>query len=240
MLAPFSALALITSKSFTAPSRLVPHASEVIRFGKFDFQASRLSPTDDIWVYSNASDAGHDEYLRIWGVEGRSAPKAAEEAEELSMGYLRWDLASLDPEKKLTRAKLVLTQIANPGFTVEEAKATPLEVRTLSANFEEKTWDFAKLGSHLPGADAKSVYGSGYPEKLDKDQTVRIEIDLLKGPGDFAAAIAKALRSTDKHIAVALTTLMDPSQIGRTGVYKIYSNDTKEELRRPVLELGFE
>lgn len=240
MLVPIFALALITTKSLPAPNKQVTHTSEVVRIEKFALQASRLVPSDDIWVYSNASDASHDEYLRIWGVEGRSAPKAAEEAEELSMGYLRWDLASLDPEKKLTRAKLVLTQIANPGFTIEEAKMTPLEARTLASDFDEKTWDFAKLGSHLPGTDAKSVYGTGYPEKLDKDQTVRIEIDLLKGPGDFSAALAKALRSADKHIAVALTTLMDPSQIGRTGVYKIYSNDTKEELRRPVLELGFE
>ena len=201
-------------------------------------QKVELVPTDDLWIYPHASDAAHDANLRIWGSEGKSAPADATEAEELSMAYLKWDLSNLPAGKKLTSAVLVVTNIANPGFTVEQAKAAPLQVRPLATTFTEKTWDFEKLGKLLPPKEKTDVFGTGYPESFLADKPVSFEIDLLKGPNDFRKYLDSARES--KSLALALTSAIDMANLGRTAIYKIYSRDAEKEELRPRLVLGFE
>lgn len=201
-------------------------------------QKVELAPTDDLWIYPHASDAGHDANLRIWGAEGHAAPADASEAEELSMAYLKWDLSNLPTDKKLTSAVLVVTNIADPGYTVEQAKATPLQVRPLGSDFTEKTWDYEKLGKLLPAKENKDVFGAGYPLSFLPDKPVTIEIDLLKGPNDFRKYFEAA--RTSKSLALALTSAMDMATLGRTGMYKIYSRDADKAEFRPKLVLGFE
>lgn len=203
-------------------------------------QSAPLTPSDDLWVYANASDPGHDEYLRVWGVEGRGAPIDAGDAQEMSLAYLKWDLSGIPAGKKLTKAVLVVTNIANAGYTVDQAKAAPLQARPVGTAFDEKTWTFDMIGKLLPDKDPQHIYGSGYPAAFTADKATPIEIDLLKGPGNFAKAIGDALASPDKKIAVAITSGLDMASLGRTAIYKFYSRDVKDETLRPHLTLTFE
>jgi len=203
-------------------------------------QSVKLAPSADIWVYANASDPGADEYLRVWGIEGRGAPNDAIDAQEMSFAYLKWDLSTLPAGKKLTKATLTVTNIPNPGYTLEQAKAAPLQARPIGTSFDEKSWTYDMLGKLLPSKDADQIYGTGAPAALTPDKTNPIEIDLLKGPGDFAKAVAGALSSSEKSIGLALTSSIDMASLGRTGIYKLYSRNTKEETLRPQLTLVFE
>ncbi|AIE86453.1 hypothetical protein [Fimbriimonas ginsengisoli] len=203
-------------------------------------QTVELTPTDDVWVYPHASDGAHDANLRVWGYEGKAAPADATEAEELSMAYLKWDVASVPAGKKLTKARLVLTNIANPGYTLEQAKAAPLQARPLAPDFTEKSWEFESLGKLLPKREKLDVFGVGAPEKLVADKPAPIEIDLMKGPNDFGKYLAAALGSPSKQMALALTSTIDMATLGRTGIYKFYSRDERDATVRPRLVLTFE
>jgi hypothetical protein len=202
-------------------------------------QKVELVPTDDLWIYPHASDAAHDANLRIWGAEGKAAPADPSEAENLSMAYLKWDVKDLPTGKKLTKATLVVTNIPNPGYTPDQAKAAPLQARPLGTEFDEKTWEYEKLGKLLPPKEAKDVFGVGTPGPIDKDKPVTIEVDLLKGPNDFRKYLDAAVTS-GKPLGLALTSALDMVSLGRTAVYKIYSRDDRDVTVRPKLVLVFE
>jgi hypothetical protein len=200
-------------------------------------QTVRLAPTDDIWVYPHASDPAHDVNLRIWGASGNGVPADTSEAEEMSLALLRWDVSGVPVGKKLVKATLVVTNIANPGYTLAQAAAAPLEARPVRADFDEKTWEYEKLEKYLP---KKELFGSANPPSFEKDKPVPLEINLLKGPSKFAAYLDSSLASSEKTLALALTSAMDMASIGRSGMYKIYSRDEKDEALRPSLVLTFE
>jgi len=199
-------------------------------------QTIQLTPTDDVWVYGNASDPAHDVNLRIWGTEGLATPKEAGGADQLSMAYLKWDLSTAPAGKKLTKATLVVNNIPNPGYTIEQATATPLEARPLVADFDEKTWEFGLVSRVAPAGGKAELFGTGAPKTLPKDQAAPIEIDLMKGPGDFAAFV----KSSGKQLRLALTSTLDMASLGRSAIYKIYSREEKDETLRPRLVLVFE
>jgi len=203
-------------------------------------QSVKLTPSADVWVYANASEPGSDEYLRIWGLEGRGPPADAGDAQEMSFAYLKWDLASLPAGKKLTKAVLTVTNIANPGYTLDQAKAAPLQARPVGTTFDEKTWTYDMIGKLLPDKAPEHIFGTGFPTALTPDKPNGIEIDLLKGPGDFGKAVAAALASGDKSIGLSLTSGIDMASLGRTGIYKLFSKDSKEAALRPQLTLVFE
>ena len=202
-------------------------------------QSFRLMPKDDIWVYPHASDPGHDANLRIWGASGHAVPADAGEAEEMSIALLKWDIGMVPAGKKLTKATLVLTNVPNPGFTLEQAKLAPLEARPVAAGFNEKSWEFDQALKFLPAKDSKDVFGTGVPSSLEKDKVLRLEIDLLKGPGSFEKYMAAAITASNKEVALGLTSAIDMASIGRTGMYKVYSRDEKDESLRPTLVLVF-
>ncbi|CAN5474650.1 hypothetical protein BH11ARM1_BH11ARM1_00690 [soil metagenome] len=201
-------------------------------------QTMTLTPSDDLWVYPHASDAGGDTFLRVWGVEGKSVPADAGEAEDFSMGYLRFSLAGTPSGETLKSATLELTNVAQPGFTVEQAKFAPLEARSLPCNFVEEGWTYEKLAQTMPKAGIDGLFGSGSPTTV-AGETISISIDLLKGTGGFAKAFAAAQASPEKAIAIALTSPLNPAELGRSAVYKVYSNNEKDEKLRPKLVLGF-
>lgn len=202
--------------------------------------AVTLEPAHDIWVYPHAADATKDAYLRVWGTAGKAAPADPSEAEEFSLSYLKWTLTGVTPGKKLKSAKLVVTNIANPGFTLEQAKAAPLEARAVGIAFDEKDWTYDGISKLLPKADKEAVFGTGAPDALLKDMKVEITLDLLKGPGDFRAALEAAAKSPTKELALALTTPLDMSVLGRAGIYKLYSKDAETKETHPKLVLEFE
>lgn len=199
-----------------------------------------LEPAHDVWVYPHAADATKDAYLRVWGTSGKSAPADASEAEEFSLSYLKWNLTGVTSGKKLKSAKLVVVNIANPGFSLEQAKAAPLEARAVGIAFDEKDWTYEGVSKLLPKADKEAVFGVGAPDLLMKDKTVEITLDLLKGPGDFRAALEAAAKSPTKELALALTSPLDMSVLGRAGIYKLYSKDAETKENHPKLVLEFE
>ena len=202
-------------------------------------QTFTLTPSDDLWIYPHASDPAGDLFMRVWGVGGKAAPATASDAEDFSMGYLKWSLVGTPTGGKLKEAKLTLTQLAKPGYTLEQAKAMPLEARPLPAGFSEPTWKPDFLTEFLPKPGKDDIYGTGSPESLE-GETVNITIDLLKGKGGFADAIAKAQSDAKKEFAIALTSSMDMAELGRTSIYKIYTKEEKDEKLRPKLVLVFE
>jgi hypothetical protein len=202
-------------------------------------QTFTLQPSDDIWVYPHASDPAADVFLRVWGADGKAAPVNAGDAEIFSMGYLKWSLAGMPSNGKLKGATLVLTQTAKPGYTLEQAKAMPLQARPLGATFSEPDWKPGSVDTLLPANEKEAFYGSGAPTSLDGD-TITISIDLMKGKADFASALAKAIADPKREIAMALTSPMDMAELGRSSIYKIYSREERDEKLRPKLVLTFE
>lgn len=195
-------------------------------------QTINLFPTDDIWVYAHASDPGGDSVMRVWGIDGDSVPSSATDAESFSMGYLKFSLADVPSGLTLKGAHLIVHQAPSPGYTLEQSKAAPLEARLIPANFSEKTWSESSIEETLPKKDDLAL-GSAPPDSIEGDD-VTISIDLMKN----ADALKKALAG--KEIAIALTTTMDASALGRAAIYRIYSREEKDEHRVPKLVLDFD
>ncbi len=198
-----------------------------------------LRPTDDVWVYPHAGDPAKDAYLRVWGHDGVAAAKTVGDSEELSYSLLRFDANSL-PEGRLTKATLVLTTTAGPNYTADDAQRNPLQARAVEGGFTEKGWKYDLLERFLPTFDPKSVYGTGVPVFPKADAEGIVEIDLLKGPGDFRAALAAAKKDA-KPLGLALTSTLDvQANPGVQTIYKFYSKDASVETSRPRLVLSFE
>ncbi len=204
----------------------------------FAVQTFTLTPSDDLWIYPHAADPAGDSFIRVWGIGGKAAPSMAADAEDFSMGYLQWTLVGTPVGGKLKEARLLLTHVAKPGYTLEQAKSMPLEARPLPSGFTEPGWKPELLEQFLP-KPGNDVYGSGAPDTL-QGETLTITIDLLKGKAGFADAISKAQADPKKEFAMALTSSMDMTELGRTGIYKIYTKEDRDEKLRPKLVLVFE
>ena len=200
-----------------------------------------LTPSDDVWIYEHASDPAGDPFLRIWGASGKPVSDDPADTGQFSYGYLRWNLTTVPSNSKITGAKLIVKQVADPGYSSEDAKACPLEARALEGMFDEKSWTFSLAAKVYPKSGAEALYGSGYPQLISKDQrAVPITIDLMGPKSSFGSAISAALASGTPTLCIALTSKIDPSTSGRTAVYKVYSKDAELAENRPVLSLTFE
>ena len=197
-----------------------------------------LTPTDDVWVYPHASDQAGDIYLRVWGAEGREVPTKVAEIQDFGFSYLKWDVSKV-PSGTLTAAKLILTHIPNPGFAADYAKDNPLHVRPVGSNWNEKTWEYDMAEQIMPDADAKNIFGGGFPTKWEPGKEFTITIDLMKGPGNFKAYLDQAEHSKDHALAVALTAGLDVEAFGQGSIYKVYSTNA-DAPKRPRLELTIE
>lgn len=195
-----------------------------------------LTPSDDVWVYPHASDPSKDEYLRVWGVGGKAVAEDSGDADNFSYAYLKWDVSSVPKDAKITEAKLIVTHIASPSFDQETAKKNPLEARPILATFEEKKWNYEDSFKNAPDKKDKSWFGTGFPDLIPADKPFTITIDLLKGPNDFK----KYLADNPSSLALAIVSVLDPSESENRRTYKFYSKDTEKAERRPVLKLTYE
>ncbi len=197
-------------------------------------------PVDqDVWVYPHAGEPASDSALRIWGVEGKAVAASPTDAEEFSYGFLRVSLTNVATDKKLVGASLYLTA-ANAMDALPEPKAYPLEVRPLSAGFTEKDWTYELSAKVFPSATV--IYGTGVPlsAKDDKGEVSwHFDIDLLGKDSKFKADFEAALKDK-KPLHFALTSRINPGELGRAAVYKVFSRDNKDETVRPKLVLKFE
>lgn len=199
-----------------------------------------LLPSDDVWVYPHASDPGKDPFLRMWGAGGDSVAATADDAADFSYSYLKFDLSKVPSDWKISSATLVLTQVPDPSYEEEDAKKTPIEVRPLQGTFDEKSWNYDLISKVSPTKGVKAVFGTGVAKSFASGKEVVFEVDLLKGPADFKGAVSKAIASSDKSLALGLTSAMDPSSLGSRASFKIYSKDSDKKEFRPLLRLKFE
>ena len=194
-----------------------------------------MQPTDDIWVYANAQDPQKDENLRAWGANGRSIPIPGDDPQASSWSLLKWDLSGFSPNAKIVEAELILTAVPSSGFTAKDAADAPLEARPVKDSFSESKWTYADAEQYAPIGGEGDIFGSTSPAVVDP-AGFKIVIDLLKGPSDFKDYFDKAMKK-DKTIAIAITSRMDPSKLGRESIYKVYSKDAGDPMTRPALRL---
>jgi hypothetical protein len=195
---------------------------------------------ESAWVYARATDPTGDDFLRVWGVNGLGAPESGEDASDFSFGFLRIDVSGI-PAGRPKKATLILHNIAPPAFSEDDIKDTPLQARSLEGKFSADTWTYATLATVHPGKK-ETIFGVGKLAKpIDSATPTEIDIDLLKGPNDFAATLAAASSGTDHSLCLALTTAMEPSSeaSAHKGVYKVYSAAAKEKELRPLLRLEY-
>lgn len=200
-------------------------------------QTIELTPTDDIWVYPHASDPEKDGYLRCWGVDGQAVAPDPAQNEEFSYSYLKFDLAKLPKDAKVTSARLVVWHVPEPAWGLDVSKSNPLQVRGLKPDFSEKDWEFDISKSLFPDKKKEAVFGSFFPEKITAGEAIKFEVDLLKGPGEFAKALKDASGTPDRKLGLALTSALNPSELGQRAVYKFYSKDWEKVEVRPKLIL---
>ena len=187
-----------------------------------------LVPTDDIWVYPQASD-NKDAYLRVWGAEGVAVPEKTGATEEFGFSYLKFDISSVPAGTKLKSAKLVLTHIAKVGYTEADSKKNPIEVRQVGADFSEKTWSYEMVAKNRPG----ELYGTAAVKPPTEEKEFEVTINLDK------PLFAKDLAAGSRVFAIALTTNLSPSEGGRSSFYKFFSKDNEKKEVRPMLKLEF-
>ena len=194
--------------------------------------------SEDVWVYPNSSDPGADETFKIWGIEGKAVAAKPEDAESFGYGYLKFDFASVPAGKKLVSAFMVLKPVAK--MTVDKnAKDYPLEVRPLVGKFAEKTFEHGLTATVYPG---DSIFGTGVVAPVAGSTEVKeleIRVDLMAKKSTFAEMFRKAAKG-DKAMFFALTSKYDAAELGRDGIYRIYTRDRKEENMKPRIVLKFE
>lgn len=198
-------------------------------------QAIELVPVADVWIYPHAGDQLSDEFLRIWGIQGRSVPAKDQETDSFGWAVLKFDLSGLSGGN-LKAAKLVLTHFEEASFTEEIAKGAPLEVRPIDADFSEKDWSYAKARTLLPSDSKDAWYGKAAPFGFKIGSPFSIEINLLEGPADFAKAVQD---KRGKQLSFALTSTIDPSSGDPRPIYKVFSKDCDKKDYRPKLILVF-
>jgi len=203
-------------------------------------QTIELQPTDDIWVYPHASDPEKDAYLRCWGAEGMAVAPDPNEGDEFSYSYLKFDLAKLPKGATVKEAKLTLWHVADAGWGLDVAKDNPLQVRGLKPDFSEKNWEYDISRTLYPAKENAAVFGSYAPEKVDLTKPTKFEVDLLKGPGGFAKFLKEASDTPDRQLGLAITSSINPSELGQKAVYKFYSKDWEKAELRPKLTLVVE
>jgi len=194
-----------------------------------------MAPTDDIWVYANAQDPQKDEYLRAWGSNGHAIPIPGDNPQAASWSLLKWDLSGYSPDTRILEAQLVLNAAPDAGYTAKDAADAPLEARPVKPGFSESKWDYAQAVEFTPIGSEENTFGETSPTNIDS-AGFKIVIDLMHGPANFKDYFEKAMKK-DRIIAIAITSRIDPSKVGRDGIYKVFSKDSGDPVMRPALRL---
>ncbi len=201
-------------------------------------QTYQSLPTDDVWVYSFAGDQTADGFLRAWG-NGTSAVASTSPApENWSYSYAKWNVGGVGAGNyRLAEAKLLVTNqvsAAQPGYTLSQGIANPLEARPVGTNFEEDTWAFADSATLTPGANR---FGTGdlsnyLPRGTAGVNGFQIAIDLL-AEGDFSTYFNNAVNGNGE-LGLAFTSTLSPAGQGGA-TYRLYSKDSPTGLGPQLL-----
>lgn len=204
-----------------------------------EFKVVELNPTDDVWCYPHASDPATDDVLRVWGIEGKAVWNTGDEPDSFCIVLMRFNVKDF-AGTKVKSATLTVTHADGAEFQLEWVKKAPLEVRPSNFELVEKNWAYSKVSEARPNPDPKAIFGTGAPESIPSGKPFPIAADLMKGPNKFAEYFEAATKSTTGSLNFSLTTLLDPSDLGRSAVYKFFSKDHENKAYRPVLKLELE
>lgn len=211
-------------------------ASAIFASG-FAADTYQSQPTDDVWNYDNAFNAGFTAFLRAWG-DGTNAldPQGLPPALNYSYSYAKWSLGTIQPgvRYRVLEAKLTVTQTTPPGYSFTVGQAFPLEARNLSPDFNEATWDYTNPNNPLPGTQ---IFGRGTMENYQVDAAFPITMDLLAGDADFETYFNEAIQNGGE-LAFAFVSTMDPGQQGGQVFYRFYSRNDAGG-RGPVLSIRY-
>ena len=196
----------------------------------------KLAPTDDVWVYSHASDQVNDTFLRVWGAEGNAVTSVEEQA-PASWSMVQFDLGTSKRSVDLTGAKLVLHHIGNPTFTADDSLVAPVEVRPATAGFSEKTWTISDAEDFKPAPGDNDVFGFRPVTPGTDDKPIEVAVELLAGKRDFRKSFDDALDKGGK-LALAITSRMEITGGAQRKTYKFFSRSASAELR-PQLVLTY-
>ncbi|MFQ3588505.1 MAG: hypothetical protein SNJ76_12705 [Fimbriimonadaceae bacterium] len=183
-----------------------------------------LEPTDDVWVYSHASDQDRDPFLRCWGGENGSLPESFGDGGG-SFSLIQFDLSRLDAaalraiaEGRVASAHLILTHVDTRRENAAILSRHPLEVRGAPARVDERGWVYDDGARAFPTGNPFGVY-QGAIDAIG--QPFEVAVDLLQGPEDFRKALAAA---GDGKFALAITSPVEP-QDQAIGVFRFFSRN---------------
>ena len=215
-----------------AVSLLISHASV-----QLDDPVTVIA-SEDVWVYPNAGEPATDETFKVWGVGGRAVAEKPEQAESFGYGYLKFELPAAPDGKKLVSAFMVLKP--SGSMKVDKVMADyPLEVRALVGKFEEKKWTYDQSSTVYPG---DTIFGKGVVAQVEgstDEKNLEIRINLMGPKSKFGEAFAKA-SGAKEPMFFALASKYDAGEMGREGIYRIYTRDRKEGDVKPKIVLKFE
>lgn len=197
----------------------------------------KLSPVDDVWVYSFAPDQSTDEFLRCWGAGGEELDASGGNVMG-SWSNLKFDVSSIPSDKKLTAATLTLWDSGDNFLSPEQTKKFPLYVRKGTVKFEEENFRYTMAETLAPSLKPDSLFGTASPENPGSGKPFSFTVDLLKGEGKFGDYLTSQLKTSSKLIGLTLTSKIDPESSTDGVFYKFYSKSGPKDMR-PVLELTF-
>ncbi|MCU0316542.1 MAG: hypothetical protein MUC92_08115 [Fimbriimonadaceae bacterium] len=186
-------------------------------------ETQTLTATDDLWVYSQATDQNQNTFLRAWG-NGESGLAEPDPAMAASWSVVKFELSPKEG-MVLKEARLRIHHVAQPGWTTEESKKWPLEVRLVNPAFKSQTWTFGEAKDVTPAATKEALLGSLSPEAPTNEETFAIEIPLSLENASLTEALGKPA------IAFAFTSAMDVRESEMKRMYKFYGRAAEEALR---------
>ena len=200
-------------------------------------QTFQAQPTDDVWYYDQAFNAGFTPILRVWG-NGEHAvdPTGAPPALNFSYALAKWRLSGVPAGRQyqVISAQITVVQTQPPGYTQTEGEQFPLEARPLShTNFTEQTWDYNAPNNPEIGA---TILGESLMRNYRTDAPFAIPIPL--SPEAFEPYFNAAVNQNNGALGIGFVSRMDPGGQGGTRFYRFYSRNDAGG-RGPVLQVVY-
>lgn len=200
-------------------------------------QTYQAQPTDDVWFYDNAFNAGFTAILRVWG-DGEHAvdPAGAYPALNFSYALAKWSLQGIPAGRQyqVLEAQITVVQTQPPGYTQEEGEQFPLEARDLShTDFTEAAWSYNAPNNPYPGA---TVLGTSLMSHYRTDAPFAIVIPL--DADAFESSFNAAVNANSGVLGIGFVSRMDPAGQGGQRFYRFYSRNDGGG-RGPVLRVVY-
>lgn len=200
-------------------------------------QTYQAQPTDDVWFYDNAFNAGFTAILRVWG-DGEYAvdPTGAYPAGNFSYSLAKWSLQGIPAGRQyqVLEAQITVVQTQPPGYTQEVGEQFPLEARDLShTDFTEATWVFSAPNNPYPGA---TLFGTSLMTNYRTDAPFAIPIPL--DVAAFEPYFNAAVNANGGVLGIGFVSRMNPADQSGQRFYRFYSRNDGGG-RGPLLRLVY-